>query len=153
MVLPKTRALDRVEVVRRHRFDTIAYLVTAQPNCLAIARLESQKVTGRRLKLLEVESLPSAGDLPPSWLVAVLLCPDDTTELVAAWTKRLPPALRGRVWFYEAPGIDATRAYDGWKKAGLGNPLADPFTDFLDFNRLFANGLNEQIYQDHQLER
>lgn len=150
MVLPKTRTFDRVDVVRRHRFDTTGFLVAAQPNCLAIARLESQRVTGRRLKLLEAGSLPSEDDLPRSWVVAVLLCPGDTTELVADWTKRLPMGLRGRVWFYEAPGIDVVRAYDGWKQAGLGNPLADPFTDFLEFNRLFANDLNEQIYQDHR---
>lgn len=150
MVLPKTRSANRVEIIQRHRLDTTAFLVAAQPNCLAIGAVESQKVTGRRLKLIQPSALPAPDDLPASWVVAVLLCPGDTTADIAKWIRRLPTALRSRVWFYEAPGIDVSLAYASWKAEGLGNPLADAFSDFFDFNRLFANDLNEQIYQDYK---
>lgn len=150
MVLPTTRATDRVETIRRHRFDTTAFLVAVQPNCLGIAALESQKVTGRRLKLLAPNAPPSPDALPASWVVAVLLCPGDSTTEITKWARRLPAAARSRIWFYEAPTLDVPLAYGSWKDAGLGNPLADAFADFLDFNRLFANDLNEQIYQDYK---
>lgn len=148
MVLPLTRASDRVDVIRRHRFDTTAFLVAAQPNCLDIGRLESQKVTGRRLRLVTAAELPGPDRLPASWVVAVLLCPGDTTERIAPWAKQLPTPFWHRIWFYKARGLDPESAYAPWKEAGLGKPLADAFQDFLDFNRLFANDLNEQIYQD-----
>ena len=150
MVLPKTRTVDRVEIIRRHRLDTTAFVVATQPNCLAIATLEAQKVTGRRLKLIRPDELASPERLPASWVVAVLLCPGDATAAIASWVRRLPSIARSRIWFYEAPGIDGAWAYAAWKDAGLGNPLADPFSGFLEFNKLFANDLNEQIYQDHR---
>lgn len=150
MVLPRTPTSDKVNVVRAHRLDTTAYLVATQPNCLAIRRIEGEKVTGRRLRLASPDGLPPPDRLPSSWVVAVLLCPGDTTDALAAWTRALPLVLRHRIWFYEAPSLDPAVAYRAWHDAGLGKPLADPFRDFYDFNRLFANDLNEQIYQDHK---
>lgn len=105
-------------------------------------------MTGRKISLVEPSTLPLPETLPKSWILAVLLCTGDSTEEVSAWARRLPPAARRRIWFYEAPTIDPARAYAAWREAGLGSPLADAFSDFLHFNRLFGNDLNEQIYQD-----
>ncbi|HEX9816195.1 MAG TPA: hypothetical protein VGB18_04380 [Candidatus Thermoplasmatota archaeon] len=149
MVLRQTPNRDRVNVVRAHRFDTTAYVVANQPNCLRLAKTESEKLTGRRLRLLGPAELAQVTPVG-SWCAAIIVCPGDGLETVASWASRLEAKDRGRVWFYLSAGLDPARLLKPWHDAGLGDPLWTGFQDFLDFNQVFANDLTEQIFQDHQ---
>ena len=149
MVMRQSRNRDRVDVVRAHRFDTTAFLFANQPNCLRLARTESDALTGRRLRLLppaELATLTPSG----SWCLAVIVCPGDGIDAVVAWASRLDPKDRSRVWFFLSAGLEAASLLKPWDGAGLGDPLWTDFKGFLDFNQVFANDLTEQIYQDHK---
>jgi hypothetical protein len=140
-----------VDTIRARRLDTVAFLLAEQGNCLRIRAEELRRVTGRRLRPVTGSTLPSL-PLPKSWALAVILCPGDGTEAVAAWARGIDAASRrDRLWFYEAPGVRPRDAYAAWIAADLDpNVLRDSFTDFYDFNRLFSNDLNEQIWLDHK---
>jgi len=149
MVMRQSRNRDRVDVVRAHRFDTTAFLVASQPNCLRLAKTESGALTGRRLRLLPPAEL-AARTPSGSWCLAVIVCPGDGIDAVAAWAARLDRKDRSRVWFYLSAGLEAASILKSWGRAGLGDPLWTDFKGFLDFNQAFANDLTEQIYQDHK---
>ncbi len=149
MALPPTRHPERVAVIRRHRLDTVAYLLASDGDCLGVTQQIVERVTGRNLVLTDVESLLHH-PLPESWALAVLLCPGDDTAGLAEWARGVSESDREqRIWFYESPGIDAARAYAPWLRAGHGSEiLRDTFDGWKDFNRLFGNDLNQRIWLD-----
>lgn len=138
---------DYVAVVRARRMGTLAYVLADSGSCLDIQALEVARVRGRNLRAITSTDLPRLRP-PASWAMAVVLCPGDTTEALAAWARRLAPAELDRVWFYEHPGAEPRRAYAGWVEAGLPMPLRDVVRDFATFHMLFGNDLNDRIYAD-----
>lgn len=138
---------DYVAVVRAHRMGTLAYVVADSGNCLDIQAHEVARVRGRSLRTITSADLPRLRP-PASWAMAVVLCPGDTTEALAAWAHKLPPPELDRIWFDEHPGVEPDKAYAAWVESGLAMPLRDVVRDFATFHTLFGDDLNDRIYAD-----
>lgn len=103
----------------------------------------------RRLQATSATDLPAVADLPPSWLLAIVLSPGEDTDAVALWTASLPRRLRGRVRFYLLPGVRAS-AFRAWYAAGLDDPFTAEVRDWPSFHKQFGADLNLQVYLDHR---
>jgi hypothetical protein len=115
--------------------------------CLSIAKEEVTRI--RR----NLEAVPAKGVPPPPsargwWILAVLLCPGDTTEAVAAWARDLRAAARERIRFFVHPDTDLVRAFTSWYAAGLEDPLTAEVEDFATFHKQFGWDFNNQVYRD-----
>lgn len=142
---------EETEVIRRHRFDTVSYLLAERDVCLELARDRVQGVTGRTLRHITLDQLPS--ELPESWMLAVLHCPEDDIERLADWARRLTVADQNRVLFYEPeshPRDEAARALRPWMRAGLPAPVRHRVADRKELNRVLGNDLNWRILEDHR---
>ena len=107
-------------------------------------------MTGRLLRHLRVSELPAT--LPDSWMLAVILCPGDSTEAVATWVGKLGVSETRRILFYESFDLDlvADRVYAGWIRHQLPDPVRQRVHDFKELNRLLGSDLNMRILQDHE---
>lgn len=135
------------DVVRTHHRKTAGYLLATHPACREVVGEELERVA-RNLKPIEPEGLARfrpAG----SWFLAVLLCPGDDTEAIAAWASRLKLEDLERVRFYLHPKADLETAMDAWLKAGLELPPAVVVRDFAAFHKVFGKHLNDRVWQDH----
>jgi len=119
--------------------------------CLTVAREEVRRIR-RNLKLLG----PGAAVETPSgrrwWLLAVLLCPGDTTEAVSAWARSTKGLEGERVRFYLHTSADPVACFAAWHASGLPNPVTADFSDFTDFHKQFGWDFNNQVYRDATLQ-
>lgn len=147
--MPVLRADERA-IIRAHAKDTTCFVVGEDGHCLELARARAEAMTGRLLRHLRSSELPAA--LPDSWMVAVILCPGDSTEAVASWASRLEVSEARRILFYESFDLDlvADRVYAGWIRHGLPDPVRQRVHDFKELNRRLGSDLNMRILEDHE---
>lgn len=95
---------DYSRLVRLGKEHAVGYLLATSGDCLTL-RDEEIRHIDRNLVEIGLDRLRT---LRPegSWILAVLLCPGDGTEALAAWAKALPGDEATRVVFYLAPGVD-----------------------------------------------
>lgn len=142
----KARAADYASVVKRNASRTTGFVLADSGECLEIKVKEVQRIK-RKLAALTSAELSSIV-LPPSWLLAVILCPDDPMAAIADWTRGLAATQRERVRIFFHPDCDLVSILAPWYEAGLEDPRADEVRDFASFHKLFGNDLNDQIYAD-----
>lgn len=140
------RPSDYASLVRANASRTKGFVLADSGECLdirdaEIARIQRslRPITSKELEVLE---------LPPSWLLGVILCPGDDMARVAAWTSQLPASDRERVRLYPHERCDLIAMLAPWYAGGLDDPRADEVRDFATFHRFFGNDLNDQIYAD-----
>lgn len=79
----KGRPEDWTRVVRQHAHNTKAFIVSSRPPpCFQMARDEVAFIE-RRMEHRLLDRLPHR--LPPSWFMAVLVCPGDDLAGLAHW--------------------------------------------------------------------
>ena len=140
------RPVDYGRLVRARVGATRGFiLATAQP-CLSIRSLEFVAI--QRDLQPAVATRLSGLNLPGSWLLAVLLCPGDTTDDVAGWAARLPVGAVDRIRFYVHPKADVMQALSGWVGAGLPPPRVHEIPDWKAFHRQFGLHLTDMTYRD-----
>src|SRR3989304_846539 len=97
------------------------------------------------------ERVESASPPPPEpdwWVLAVLLCPGDTTEAVAAWARQGRAPVADRIHFYLHPHTNPVEAFAAWYAAGHQEPRTAEVEDFATFHKQFGWDLNNQVYRD-----
>lgn len=140
------RPEDYASLVRAHAAKTIGLVVADSGACLDIRDAEVARIR-RALKPLTSDDLAGLR-LPRSWLLGVILCPDDSVKRLAAWVADRSGADRERVRLFHHPDCDLVSMLSPWYDEGLDDPRADEVRDFASFHRLFGNDLNDQIYAD-----
>lgn len=139
-------ASHRRNVVHPHRFDTLGILVAGQEPCISVATEQALRQSGRRFVILDPAAVRTLAP-PPSWAMAVLLCPGDDTALVAAWGARInvDPS---RIAFYYHPKVDVRKALRAWDEAGLPAWNTWEVASWKDLSRKFGAILNNVCHDD-----
>lgn len=141
------RGPDWARVVRDNWHRTTAYLLASTRPCIEIRDDELDAVRDRRVLVgvgpKDLEDWSPSG----SWMLAVILCPGDSTEHLAAWAKehRIDET---RVHFYLHPDTpwDVLKP---WDDAGFPTDRVDDDVDsWKRLHRLFGLALNDRVAKD-----
>lgn len=135
------------DVVKAHWRQTKGYVLAGRQPCIQIRDDEVKRIN-RVLVATHPDDLASL-KLPKSWVMAVLLCPGDTTNDLAAWARQ-HRIQTSRVWFFLHPRTDP-EALRPWRDAGYRTDQADVVATWKDLHPLFGLALNDQVYSDFQL--
>ncbi len=135
------------DVVQKHWRSTPAYVVANVPPCLGL-RDQAILPKGRRYEATAFGDLASITP-PKSWAMAVILCPGDTLDDVAAWAMRHKVEDGNRSLFFHVAGVDLRAALAPWREAGYGLPLLVEVETWLDMARVLGQHLNNTILRDH----
>src|SRR5437867_950095 len=103
--------------------------------CVAVAREEVRRI---RRNLVMLDSSPETPRSRRWWLLAVLLCPGETTEAIAAWARSVKDLDFERIRFFLHTGADPVAGLAAWHAAGLPDPVTADFSTFGDFHRQFG---------------
>lgn len=142
----KDRPDDYATVVRRHHHRTVAWLLADQPPCTDLRTDEIERIE-RDLRPLRSDGL--SGWTPGrSWLLAVLLCPDDDLGPLVDRLTALAPDDLDRVRFYAHPDTDIVAALRPWYAAGFGDPPLEIVSDWKSLHPPFGRDLNDRVYRD-----
>jgi hypothetical protein len=136
---------DAAEIARRNWKDAELFLIAEREPCLKI-RLDELENIERVIVKGAVEELRS-WDPRKSWLVAVLLCPGDSTDVLARIVDEegLEPS---RFHFYLAKGTPRS-TLKGWAGAGLPLDAVDEdIEDWKALHKLLGIDFNVQIVND-----
>jgi hypothetical protein len=120
--------------------------------CLSIAKDEVKKIR-RNLAAVGPTGAPPTPATPLWWVLAVLLCPGDTTTAVVEWATALRGSGGDRIRFYMHPDTDPISAFAAWFGAGLADPLTAEVEDFASFHQQFGWDFNKQVYRDASTRR
>ncbi|HKZ59140.1 MAG TPA: hypothetical protein VJ547_04740 [Candidatus Thermoplasmatota archaeon] len=115
--------------------------------CLSIAKEEVRRIR-RNLEAVSASRAPPPPSEPDWWVLAVLLCPGDTTEAVAAWARQGRAPVADRIHFYLHPHTNPVEAFAAWYAAGHQDPRTAEVEDFATFHKQFGWDLNNQVYRD-----
>lgn len=135
------------DVVHPRRRDTLGIIVAATQPCFDIATQQQLKAVGRSIHVTSPDRFRLARR-PKSWAVAVILCPGDDTEALAAFVKSQKLASH-RFHFYHHPTTDVRKALQAWHKAGLPVHSSWPVADWQDLNRHFGAHWNNVAHDDY----
>lgn len=135
--------------VKPHILKTVGYVVAQGGACLDIMRREAAfDPKKRRFRAVEAHLL-SGTTFKGSWFMGILLCPGDTTDVIAAWAKARPAADLERVRFYFHVGTHQRDAMSAWVRAGLPDPLFDEgLAAWGPFHKLYGGHHALQAYHD-----
>lgn len=136
------------DVVKAYWRQTKGYVLASRQPCIRI-RDDEVKHINRVLVAQHPDDLASL-ELPKSWIMAVLLCPGDSTADLAAWARkhRIQP---GRVWFFLHPDTDP-EALRPWRDVGFRTDQVAFTSTWEDLHPLFGLALNDQVYADFRPE-
>lgn len=138
---------DFYEVAWKNWKKTTAFLLAGSEPCISIRDDELDAIEGNRVLVgLGFEDL-AAWQPSGSWMLAVLLCPGDSTERLAAWAAEheVDP---GRVHFYLHPDTP-WRVLETWHEAGYPTDQVDDDVDAWErLHSLFGLALSNRIYKD-----
>lgn len=126
--------------------ETVGFLYASRPPCQGIRDDEVRRIK-RTLVPVGPGGFPSR-PLPKSWVLAVLVCPGDSLQDVAAWVRGVPRRDRERVYVYFHPATDRVAALSAWYAAGLDDPIVSLAHDFTTFHKSFGARMNLQTYND-----
>lgn len=134
------------EIIRRHWRATTASVLASEPPCLGL-RDQAVLPKGRRCDAKEMRDLAA---LRPgkSWVMAIILCPGDNLQQVAAWAVR-HRADGDRFILFHVAGVDLRQALAPWRKAGFGLPLLVEVETWLDMAGVLGSHINNVILRDH----
>jgi hypothetical protein len=140
-----TKPPDYRDVVHPRRKETRVLVVAGQPPCIHL-RDEAAKPRGRDYRTASLGDLASV-EVPPRWVLAVLLCPGDSTAPVVAWLQRAggDPS---RVLFVLHPRADPVEALRAWYEAGFPDPVAVEASTLAGFAKALGRFVNDWIYTD-----
>lgn len=133
------------QVVAPHMGASLGLFVAARQPCIGMAasppargRLSQRVATGRLDRVR----------LPPSYAVAVVLCPGDDTAAVTGFAARhdLPDE---RFYFFYAPGPDMRAATAAWRSSGRAVLYSHEISDWKALNQKFGAFWNAWIHDDH----
>ncbi len=142
---------DETKIIRAHRMDTVCYVAADTNPCARLADGRVRDVTGRRLKRISLQELPTTR--PKSWLAAVIHCKGDDLTSLATWARSLTLAELDRVVLFEPESFAAEEAVESlrpWADAALPDPVRHRFRDFRELNRQLGVAINLRILQDHR---
>lgn len=140
------------EVVREHWRETTAFLLAESDPCIEIRDAELEAIEGNRVLRGGSFADLEAWEPPASWMLAVLLCPGDSTQRLASWAAKHAIEAE-RVHFYLHPDT-SWEALRGWHEAGLPTDRVDDDIDSWErLHRLFGLALSERIVRDHAQAR
>lgn len=134
------------DVVAEHHGDSQAFLLARSEPCITIAYDEKENVTGRSFSVVRPDELDDL-EVASSWIMAVLLCPGDTSRSLAEWIQahdRDP----SRVLFYLHPDTDPIPALEPWEEAGLQVHSTWTVEDWKPLHKHFGQHWNVQIFDD-----
>lgn len=138
-------AHDYSSIVRSNWKQTTGYLLASRQPCLDIRDDERRSVQGRVLVARDASDLthwvPSQ-----SWVLAVIVCPGDSLDSLAAWVQR-HRVDTSRIWFFLHP-TTPLEALRPWSDAGHPTDQVDVVEDWRRLHKLFGAALNDQIYLD-----
>lgn len=139
------RPADYRDVVHPARMATRIFIVARHPPCIRL-RDEVARPKGRDYHTARLDDLDGL-DLPARWVLAVVLCPGDTTEDLVRWMARrgADPA---RLLFVVFPGTSTVAAFRAWYGAGHGDPLVVEARTLKGFARHLGQFVNDWIYAD-----
>lgn len=134
-------------MLRQNWEKTTAFLLAGSDPCITIRDEELEVIQGNRVLVgLSFDDLRT-WEPSGSWMLAVLLCPGDTTERLATWAAKRDIDT-GRVHFYLHPET-SWGALETWHEAGYPTDQVDDDIDSWErLHRLFGLDLSEQIYKD-----
>lgn len=134
------------DIVAKHHEESDAVLVANREPCISIAEDEEENVTGRSFTVARPGELGQL-ELQASWVMAVLLCPQDTAEKVAEWiVSENRPA--HRVLFYLHPETSAEEALAPWEEADLQIHNTWTVSNWRELHKHLGSHWNVQIFED-----
>lgn len=135
------------EAVRRNWRRTTAFLLASTQPCITIRDEELQAIRAHRV-LVGVGPDDLAGWEPgASWMLAVVLCPGDSTDALAAWARR-HRIDASRVHFYLHPDAPL-KVLNGWAEGGFPTDRVDTDVDsWQRLHKLFGLALSDRIVLD-----
>ena len=134
------------DVVHPRCRDTLGIVVAATQPCFRIATEQQMKAVGRTIHIASPEAFHRI-KRPKSWAVAVILCPRDDTEVLAAFVKANKLSAQ-RFHFYYHPTTDFRKALQPWHDAGLAVYSTWPVASWQDLNRHFGAHWNNLAHDD-----
>ena len=142
------RSADWYATVRDNWQRTTAFLLAGSHPCLRIRDEEMEAIKANRVLVgLDHRDL-QAWEPPSSWMLAVLVCPDDDLAPLVAWAEE-HAIDAGRVHFYLHPDTPWT-VLQPWAAAGLPTDrVDDDISGWERLHRLFGLALSERIVLDH----
>lgn len=134
------------EVVAEHHTDSDAVLVANREPCISIAYDEQANVHGRSFTVATPDEVREL-DLRDSWIMAVLLCPGDDTEALAAWAleQEIDPR---RIVFYLHTDTDPRDALGAWEEAELPVHATWTIENWRQLHKHFGAAWNVRVYDD-----
>lgn len=134
------------DIVAKHHEGSDAVLVANREPCISIAEAEDENVTGRSFTISRPGELEGL-DLGASWIMAALLCPEDTAKEVAEWIVSQDRAAH-RVLFYLHPETDPQAALAPWAEAGLQIHNVWTVSTWRELHKHLGAHWNVQIFED-----
>lgn len=139
------RPLDYRDVILGARFDTKVYVAAGQPPCISLRNAVSLP-RGRDYRAIDLGDLPEP-EPGARWLLAAILCPGDSSEVVVEWLVR-QKADPERVLFILHPETDAHAALAAWHAARFPLPETCEARTFRQCAPIVGQFVNEWIYRD-----
>jgi hypothetical protein len=136
------------QLVKPHILKTTGYVVAQSGDCLKIMRREAALDPKRQFVAVEAHRLGKLA-IKGSWFMGVLLCPGDSTDLVAAWARVRPAADLGRIRVYFHTGTNLHHAMAAWVRATLPDPLfEEDISTWEQFHKVYGGHHAIQVYSD-----
>lgn len=140
----KGRPEGWTEVVRKHAHSTLAIIVSARhPSCLQMAAAEVEFIN-RWMTRTTIDDLPD--ELPDSWFMAVIVCPEDDLAVLAHW---MTTHGANRVRFYMHRDAEAS-LLGPIRDAGhdLRHVRPEKYASYGKLHKRLGLDLSDQIYED-----
>ncbi len=142
--MTRGRPADYRDVVHPRRMDTAVYIAAEQPPCIRL----QQQAARPKSRDHRTERLGALADVDPPerWLLAVILCPGDTTDDVVQWLRAHGDP--DRVVFFLHPDTDPVAALKAWYDAGHPDPVAYEAKTWKQLAAQLGRFVNDWIYVD-----
>lgn len=141
------RPPDWHETVRAHWEETTGFLLARSEPCITIRDEELEAIKGNRVLVgVSIKEL-EGWDFPASWILGVLLCPDDSTERLVEWVDEASiDTTRVHFYLHTDASWDVLQA---WHDAGYPTDRVDDDIDsWQRLHRLFGLALNDRVVKD-----
>ncbi len=139
------RPRDYRDVIHPRRLDTRVFLVANTQPCIDL-RDAAARPTGRDYRITDLGAWRDQA-VPPSWVLAAILCPGDDTQELVHWLATQNGDAE-RVVFFMHPDTDPVAALEAWYGAGHGDPVVHEAATWIDLARPLGQFVNDLIYLD-----
>lgn len=138
------------DVVRAHMHDTITYVYASGgaakeiQDDLVRKAFPVRKGAGRVTKAVDAATLKRI-NLPPSWLLVVLVADESDVAVIATWARGKDAS---RVRLYFPPGTDLVAGAKPWDSQKLTPAVASHFREVPGFRHEVGIAINDRIGKD-----